>query len=71
MIYTPDMDWGRDSHLWEGVIAGVVMVVTWAAMTGSQLTAPLTPALLNAIGVAGVLLLVVCGSWLVRRHVRY
>jgi putative Ca2+/H+ antiporter (TMEM165/GDT1 family) len=64
------MDWGRNSHLWEGVIAGLVMVATWAAMTGSQLPAPLTPAILNVIGAAGVILLAVCGTWLGWRKVR-
>jgi hypothetical protein len=53
MAYTPGMTWGKDGHLWEGVIAGVVMAVTWVAMTGGLLPAPLTPALLNAIGIAG------------------
>jgi hypothetical protein len=64
------MTWGKDRHLWEGIIAGVVMAVTWMAMTGGPLPAPLTPALLNAIGIAGVVVVVVCGAWLVRRHRR-
>ena len=65
------MDWGRDSHLWEGVIAGAVIVITWMAMTGGPLPAPLTPALLNVAGAAGAALLVFCGAWLAwRRHVR-
>jgi hypothetical protein len=46
------------------------MAVTWMAMTGGPLPAPLTPALLNAIGIAGVVVVVVCGAWLVRRHRR-
>ena len=64
------MTWGKDGHLWEGVIAGVVMAVTWLAMTGGPLPAPLTPALLNAIGIAGVALLLVCGAWLAARRRR-
>ena len=65
------MNWGRDSHLWEGVIGGVVMVATWAAMTGGALVAPLTPMLLNIAGAAGLVLVLFCGTWLVWRHVRY
>jgi putative Ca2+/H+ antiporter (TMEM165/GDT1 family) len=64
------MTWGKDRHLWECIIAGVVMAATWMAMTGGPLPAPLTPALLNAIGIAGAALLLVCGAWLMwrRRH---
>lgn len=69
MIYTPDMDWGKDRHLWEGVIAGAVMVVTW--LGGSTLAAGVNPAVLNLAGLVGVLLLVVCGSWLLRRRVMH
>ena len=65
------MDWGKDHHLWEGIIAGVVMAVTWAAMTGGRLPAPLTPLLLNIAGLAGVALVLFCGTWLALRHVRY
>ena len=54
--------------MWEGVIAGVVMAVTWLAMAGTTLPAPLTPALLDAAGIAGVALLLVCGAWLGWRH---
>ena len=55
------------SHLWEGVIAGMVMCATWVAMTGATLPAPLTPALLNAAAAAGAVLLLVCGAVLTWR----
>ena len=64
------MNWGRDSHLWEGVIGGVVMVATWAAMTGGALIAPLTPMLLNIAGAAGAVLVVGAGLMLFLRSQR-
>ena len=54
------MNWGRDSHLWEGVIAGAVMTLSWVMYSGSQVA--------QLAGVAGLLLIAVCGAWLVRRH---
>jgi len=56
------------SHLWEGVIAGTVMAVTWLVMTGGSLPAPLTPVLLDVIGATGVALAVVCGGLLAWRR---
>jgi hypothetical protein len=55
------------SRLWEGVIAGAVMVVTWAVMTGGPLPAPLAPVFLNAAGAVGLALLLVCGFVLALR----
>jgi hypothetical protein len=54
------MNWGRDRHLWEGVIAGAVMVLSWVLYAGS--------AVAQLAGVAGLLLAVVCGAWLARRR---
>jgi hypothetical protein len=64
------MTWGKDGHLWEGIIAGVVMAATWLAMTGGTLPAPLTPTMVNTVGIVGAALLLFCGTLLVRRHRR-